>query len=339
MFFKQSERDPSVAVAQHLWRCLVLVAFASVTAIEASPAQDLAVDTSLYPTRGMTVGGHTFSPTASMPDPFIRTFARNSLGFGRTPNLEIPLVEIGGTPYTWNSGNLIFSLIQFEFQGALREWLAFDAQINVTGRLANETIPLLSQGVVLITGYELGALFRVHRSEDMTLALAAGATNVGVTNVDLRRFISAIIDSNALTPNNFLVASTPSVHVFGEVRVAYGFNDLFGIMGQARLAYGEAAQRQASDRWFMTFAMLLDLNLQRRWNAPIGFAFGVKTSTNPGGANEDGRSIASFVSRVSYLGARDFELGVDLSYNRIPVTSLPDKTTFLAATIDMRLLF
>lgn len=339
MSFTQSRRVPWVAVAQHLWRCLVLLALVSVIAIEASRAQDLALDTSLYPTRGMTVGGHTFSSTASMPDPFIRTFARSSLGFGFTPNLEIPLVEIGGTQYTWDSGKLIFSLIQFEFQGALREWLAFNAQINVTGRLADETIPLLSQGVVLITGYELGVLFRLHRSEDMTLALAGGATNNGVTNVDLRRFISSIIDTNAITPENSLVTSTPSVHVFGEVRVAYGFDDLFGIMGQARLAYGEAAERRSSDRWFTTLAVLLDLNLQRRWDAPIGFAVGAKTSTNPGGANESGRSITSIVGRVSYLGAQDFELGVDISYNRIPVTSLQDKTSFLAAVIDMRLLF
>ena len=324
-----------------LWRCLWSITLAAVVVCGASqaqeaeggtPSEDLQVST-------MTLGGHSFSPTSFLADPFIRTFARTSMGFGFTPNLEIPLVEIGGERYSWNSGQLIYSLLQFEFQAALREWLAFDAQVEVTGRLADETIPLLSQGVVLITGYELGALFNVHQTEAVTVALSAGATSAGLTDVNVGRFISALIDTGAITPDNSLVTSTPSVRAFAGLRLAYGINDLLGFLVQGNVSYGEAPQRRSSDQWFGLFAAVLDLNLSKRWNTPIGFGIGFKVNSNPGGSSEVGQTITSVLGHISYVGARDFNLGLDLSDNLVPVRSLPEKASFFAAEIDMRLVF
>jgi len=289
--------------------------------------------------RALTIGGHTFAPSSFMPDPFIRTFARNSLGFGVSPSVEIPPVEIGGQQYSLSSGELIYADLEFEFQTAIRPWLAFDVQVKVLARLANETISLISQGVVITGGYELSGLFEVYRTDKMTLALSAGATSDATTDVDFQRFIDAVADSGEITPDNALVASTPSVRAFGELRLAYSFNELMGLMFQGRLGYGEGLERDAPNKWFHTYAAVFDINPSRRWDAPIGFGLGLKTRTNPSGSHESGDNITSFLGRISYVGARDFNLALDVSYELIPLDNLPEKASFITAVIDMRLVF
>lgn len=291
------------------------------------------------PTRGMTLGAHAFSPTTFIDNPFVRTYVRNSLGFGLTPNLRIPLTEIGRTEYSWNTGQLLYALMRFEFQGELREWLALKVQVNVTGRLANSTIPLITQGVVLVSGFELGGLFTVYRSSDVQLSLSAGVLNAGVTDVDIRRFVNALIDSGQLNPEVALVTSTPAMRAFTDARLAYGINDLFGIMAQARLLYGESTDRSTSGEWFSSFALFLDLNPSLRWDVPVGFGIGAKTHKEPGRANEGSRSLQSIFGRVGYVGAMDFDLGLDLSYTWIPLGTSPEKTAYVSAIVDVRLLF
>lgn len=290
-------------------------------------------------TRTMTIGGHTFTPTSFLPDPFIRTFARNTLGFGLSPSVDIPPIEIGGQQYSLKSGELVFALFQFEFQTAIRQRLAFDVQMSVLARLANETIPLISQGVVLVAGYEVGTLLEVYRSEKMTLALSAGATSDGTTDVDFQRFMTAALDTSEMTPDEALVATTPSVRAFGECRLAYSISELLGIMAQAKFAYGEPQDRSSFNKWFNTFTAILDVNPSRQWNAPVGFGLGVKTRTNPAGANENGQNITSVFGHISYVGARDFNLGLDIAYDLIPLANLSEKAKFFSAVIDMRLVF
>lgn len=290
-------------------------------------------------TRIMTIGEHTFSPTSFIPDPFVRTFARNTLGFGISPSVDIPPVEIGGQQYALKSGELVFALFQFEFQTAIRQRLAFDVQMNVLARLANETIPLVSQGVVLIGGYELGVLLEVYRSEKMTLALSAGAISDGTTDVNFQRFLSAVLDTAEMSPDDALVASIPSVRAFGEFRLAYSINELLGFIVQGKFAYGEPQDRSSSNEWFNTFAAVLDVNPSRRWNAPVGFGLGFKTRTNPLGSNANGENITSVFGHISYVGARDFNLGLDLAYDMIPLRNLSEKAGFFSAVIDMRLVF
>jgi len=286
------------------------------------------------------VGGHSFSPTSFMPDPFIRTFARSSLGFGASPELKIPPVEIGGVQYELKTGQLVYALLEVEFQSALRPWLALDIQVNVNGRLANETISLLSQGVVLVSGSKLGFLFQAARTKDLTLAVSAGAYVGSLTDVNIGRFTSALMDSGVITPENAVSTTTPAVLAFTGIRGAWAINELVGILFDGELGYGEDPSDRRSDRWFYTLAAVADLNMTHQWKTPIGFSLGAKTETNPAGSNDAGENIISFFAGINYLGAQDFDLGVDLSYSLTPVPTLPgEKTQFLAAIIDMRLIF
>jgi hypothetical protein len=323
------------------WNCLGSTLLAFALALEVAGAQDQATEptSAAFDPPTMTVGGHAFSPTSFMPDPFIRTFVRNSLGFGISPEFDIPPFEVGGREYSLKSGQLVYALLEFEFQAALRPWLAFGAQITVNGRLATETLSLLSQGVVLINGYRLRALFDVARTKNLTIAVSAGAGNGGLVDISLARFITAFVDSGAITPENELVSSTPSVYTFSEIRLAYGVNDLLGFLFTGELAYGEDPADRRSDRWFVSLAALADFNMKRRWGAPIGFSLGARTKTNPTGREEAGQNVVSFLARVSYVGSRDFDLGVDLSYDIVPIATLPQKVKFISAVVDMRLIF
>ena len=173
----------------------------------------------------------------------------------------------------------------------------------------------------------------------MTCALSVGATSLGVTDVDLQRFVRALTDTGQITPDEELVTSTPAVQAFVDARAAYGFNDLFGLTAHARVLYGEAAQRSSSDRWSTMFGLMLDINPSQRWGAPVGFGIGIKTDNNPRGGNESGKRTTTIFGRVGYLGTRDFDLGLDIAYTRIPLQSLPERHVFISAVIDMRLVF
>jgi hypothetical protein len=47
----------------------------------------------------------------------------------------------------------------------------------------------------------------------------------------------------------------------------------------------------------------------------------------------------SFFGRIAYAGAGDFALGVDLSYDLVPIRGMEDRQGFMSAVVDIRLFF
>ena len=62
------------------------------------------------------------------------------------------------------------------------------------GRMADETPALISQGVTLVTGFDLGWLFQVARSERFSASGSLGVKNTTTTDVYLQRFVEGIIE-------------------------------------------------------------------------------------------------------------------------------------------------
>jgi hypothetical protein len=171
------------------------------------------------------------------------------------------------------------------------------------------------------------------------LSASAGTVNSGLTDLHVGRFVEALLDTGEITAENALVTTTPSMKARAGLRFAYGMNDLLGFMIEGDVAYGEAPQRGNPYRWFGMLGAVLDLDLTHRWNTPIGFGLGFRTRSNPTGPQGSGDYVQSYLARISYVGASDFDLGLELTYDFIPVRAFPEKVAFISGMIDMRLVF
>ena len=109
------------------------------------------------------LGGHRFIPNSFTRDPFSRTYVRNSLGIGQALDVEfVPQLDIGGgDTIPGLSGDLLFAVLDFEYQHAVKDWLAVWGKINMIGRLGTDVGAILAQGATVLTGFELGWLIKL----------------------------------------------------------------------------------------------------------------------------------------------------------------------------------
>ncbi len=286
-----------------------------------------------------TLGGHTFVPTTFMRDPFVRTYLRTGLGFGMTAALSPPPVAINGVPVDGLNGNLLFAVMGFDYQHAIRDWLAVHARLSVVGRLANETRPLLAQGVTLYGAFELGWLFRVMQSERTAVSASLKLRNSSLTDVYMQRFIEGIIDSGTVTRGNQLVEVTPALQGGGGLYAAHALSDLVGLTVSAEVFYGESSDRSQGESWNYLVGAAADFNLFSHGGPPLGFVVGASIGSAVDVPGTAGRTSQNFFGRIGYTGSREFALGLDLAYELVPVRGTEDKQGFISAVIDIRLYF
>lgn len=286
-----------------------------------------------------TLAEHTFVPTTFTPDPFIRTYLRTGLGFGTTPTLDTPPVVINGAEVGGLNGDLLFALMSFEYQHAIRDWLAVRGALNVIGRLADETRPLLAQGVTLYAGFDLGWLFRLTESERWSLSASLEIRNSSLTDIYLKRFIEGIVDSGGVSPGNNLVAVTPALQGGGGLRGAYAFSKLVGLTVSATVFYGESTNRSMGEGWNYKVGAAVDFNLLSNEGPPLGFVAGASTGSLLDIPGAESEATHTFFGRVGYTGSREFALGLDIAYEIVPVRDMERKQGFVSAVVDIRLYF
>lgn len=112
-----------------------------------------------------SLAGHAFTPNNLVPDPFIKTFIRNSVGIGSAVDIEFPVAIIDGDTIVGFDGDLVFALLDFEYQRTLRDWLAARGQFKLQARLGTNVGSLLASGITASTGFELGWLARLFQTD------------------------------------------------------------------------------------------------------------------------------------------------------------------------------
>ena len=140
-----------------------------------------------------SMGGHSFTETVDVPSPYVRTFIRNRLGMGQALNLEIPPIEVGGVQISGLEGSLLFAILDFEYQYAIKDWIAIRARFVGSGRLGSDTLALLYEGVTMSTGYEFGWLIHLQEREKTALSLDLNLSNRSFTGVNITQFVDDII--------------------------------------------------------------------------------------------------------------------------------------------------
>lgn len=281
------------------------------------------------------LNGHRFSPTRSVPDPWIRSNVVSYLGLGQAVDLLSDPIEIGGDTIPGLEGELLYATLDFQYQQKIVDWFAFRAGYAVDARLGTELGTLLARGVNTITGFEIGWLARVLESERDILSLDFEVSNKSVTTVDIAGFVEDVIagiDAGIVRKSNTL-------RVSGGGRYAHAFSPLFGIIAIANGGIGESVRRNEDDEAFVQLGAQLDFDLDSWRDIPLNVALGYLYDSYPEASEDVEGSISTAYFRVGYVARNDFTIGLQFSGSSVPLQGDRDRAKVGFVEFDLRYYF
>jgi len=270
------------------------------------------------------LGGHAFMPNNYVRDPFITTFVRNSVGIGQAMDVQIPLAVIEDDTLLGLQGDILYATLDFEYQHAIRPWLAARGEVTVLGRLGTNVGSLLASGLTAATGFEFGWLIRLFQGERTYLTGTLNLANANFTAVNIRGFVEDIVAGRSAS----LVRTTPSLRGGGGLRFAWAASPFFGVTALANLGFGESVDASPDDKAFVIAGGTLDFDLLAVSSVPLGVLVAGRYTNFP--ETGDAGSTDSYGGnvRVAYNGRSDFIIGLDIGFERVD-------SRFLDQTLDL----
>ncbi len=262
----------------------------------------------------VTVNGHKFVINSKIGSPFTNTTFKTLLGGGQTINLQIPDIVIKGITVKQVQGEIAYTNLAFEYQQEIRDWLAFYGEIKLVGRLGTESGSLISQGVNVVSGYNLGWKIKVLQSKELMLSTNLNIMKSSFITIDLPGFIQGVIDSGKITPGNKIVNYTPLLRGGIGLTGAYAFNETFGATAKVYVDYGESTERFESDVFNYVYGIVVDANLYPKLNVPLGFLAGFYHSSLPNFKESTSRDPNELLFQLNYTGKKYLNLGVEINY-------------------------
>ena len=295
-------------------------------------------ETYLINESGNILNGHRFISNSKIKSPFINTYLQTSMGAGTTGRLDIPVI-IDSIEYATLTGDLAFTYLSFEYQQAVKDWIAFSLKINVVGRLGTDAGAILYQGINFDMGYELGWLLKLYKKENMMLSGTLKLTNNSFTFIDINGFVQGIIDSSRLTPDNKIVKNTPVTNAGAGLAYAYTINRMFGITAEALLGYGESVERSSEDEFAFKYGVSADADLNPDYSVPLGFALsylGVARGKNSASLLGN---LHNILFQINYTGKNDIDLGLVFNYQWFKDSSIDQTISFTNVYLDIKYFF
>ena len=266
------------------------------------------------------LGEHKFMPNSIVKDPFIKTYIRNSVGIGQALDLDIPIVVIDGQEVFGLRGDLMFASLDFEYQHAVKDWLAVWGRFNILARLGNDTQALLSQGLTANIGFEFGWLFKLMKKDNTMLSLSFSLENGSATIVNLLNFIDSIIGDDS--SNVSLVNNVQSLRGGSGLRFAWAASKFFGFYVTGELLYGQSAEVRGESQFFYNIGGVLDFDLNAVSVLPFGILIGYSQTNLQNSGDGTKGDLSTFFFRIGYNKTSDFSIGIESSFNKIPVQSI-----------------
>ena len=247
--------------------------------------------------------------TDIIPDAFVRSYVRNSLGYAQAAHVDYPPVVIHDDTLRTLDGNLVYALLGFEFQHELRDWIAVRVVVNARSRLGTEVASLVTEGVNLTSGFEFGWLARLHQTPRTMMCGSLAVANQNVTIIDPRQFAEDVANG---VQNAHLVDEVPTVRAAGNLRYAWAISRPLGLTLLAEGSYGESPRRRGSDTWGYGLGASVDFDAGAAWKVPVGVALAFRRTSLPVLTVADKGGTSETVVRLAYNGWPDFLIAVDI---------------------------
>jgi len=285
------------------------------------------------------LNNHRFVVNPYATSPFIKTYFRNSLGGGVALDLKVPIYVVDGDPLTGLRGDLTFLTLEFEYQYAVNNWLAVFGNVGMLSRFGTEAQALVAQGINATYGFELGWMFKLLETEKVVLSATANLWNQSGTVLNLSNFVKDIIDNGGLEPDNQLLYSKDYIQGGGGLLVAWAPSELIGVNGLSEFLFGESLDKKGT-KIFYNVAGSIDLDLNKVWSVPIGFALGatVNTFLSSNDSSVDENTTSVFL-RTSYTGRNDILISLDMTWNKMPISQPKQTLNGSTATISLEYYF
>jgi hypothetical protein len=294
-----------------LWIAVGLVTLATASAANAQEGATLELGAN-----APVLGPHRFSPISTLKHPFMKTFVRSTLGGGRADDVDLGTLVVGNDTLVDFQGDLLFLLLQFEYQHAVKDWIAARVEVDVAGRLGTDLGSLVADGVRTSVGYEFGWLLRLFRSDRVLLAGDLFLTNQSFTVIDLQRFADDILAGDPAA----LVRSSPAVRGGGGVRLGWGVSRLFGLTAVSEFGYGESPLQGQANQWTFGTGVTGDFDLNAVTPVPFGISLGARIDRYPRIGDNTDDALISTALTIAYNGHRDFLIGIASRVERFRLT-------------------
>jgi hypothetical protein len=278
---------------------------------------------------------HQFVPVSSIPEPFINTSIRTSIGLGFTTNSTSPLINPDdGTVIGIVESDQILSNIGLQYQHRVKDWLAVQLNLDIAGRLGSDSTSLLSDGITGSINYDVSWLMRIHSSESVLVSGSLGIGSSSSTFINLLEWRQSAQEGN----NTGLVQPQTSLDGFGGVHAAWGMSRRFGALGSIEANYGEARDGSGTNAWYSDFRLVLSYDISQDLNVPLGLALTGARSENE--VNADSEAATWFWEfRVAAQAGSDFSLGLGIGTSYFDSAGQSDALQFTQIAFDMRYFF
>jgi hypothetical protein len=255
-----------------------------------------------------SLAGHTFVSTDLVPDAFVRTYVRTSLGYAEAESIDYPPQVIHGDTLQVLNGSLSYATLGIEYQAALQGWIAARIAAGLVSRLGTQGSSLASEGVTVTQGYDFGFLARLRQTPKSMLCGSIGVTNQSVTIVDVKQFAEDVANG---VPNARLVDNVPTVRSSAGLRFAWAASRAFGVTLLGAGSYGDAPRRHETTSWGWDLGACVDYDAGPTHGIPVGTALAYRVTSVPGLTATDNGNSSQTVLRIAYTGKHDL-VAVDI---------------------------
>ena len=296
-------------------------------------AQDSGGDKDL---RRPELAGHRFMSTDIVKEAFVRSSFRNTLGVLQAADLKYGELVVDGDTLATFDGNLVYATLQMEYQQAIREWVAFNAELQLRTRLGTDAAALVVDGVQVNGGFDMGWLFRLREEGSTALAASVGVTRSSVTVIDIGGFVEDIVNGE---DDPTLVDTVPVLRARGGGHFAWAISEPFGLQADAGLSYGEKPGRSLDDGVEYRYGLAFDCDLGEVSSVPIGLSLGYRQSSVPDQSVRSSDIVRATALGIGYNPRDNFLLYLSLFWTNARDSSLEDAVNAGGANISMRYWF
>ncbi len=287
------------------------------------------------------LGSHAFVLNNSIVSPFINTFYSNTLGYGQSLNLNVPIIIIGGEPLTGLRGDVSFLNVDFGFQNRVNSWTAIFIKAGVVARFGSETQSIVAEGLNTTISAEIGWIFKVYETRNTILSFKTSLLNKSGTYLNLFKFVKEIVDSGGITEDNHLVYSGSFLQGTGALLFGWSINKYFGFVTNLQVGYGESIDEISSTSLYYRATFSLDYDLSSAFpNIPLGFAIGyISDSFSDSDDISVKGSTNAIYYHIAYVERKDLLLGVDIQDTLFPFISTTEDLKTVNASFNIKYYF
>lgn len=263
------------------------------------------------------LNGHQFIVNGLIKSPFVNTNLKSTLGFATSLSTEIPLLNVPNDSTLNFNADISFVNGVFEYQNAIQDWAAIWANFNGIARLGTNTASLFVSGVTTNTTFNVGMLFKIKEFRKSIFSTSLGIKNTSATILNIFPFITAIIDSTI--PPSLVTNLNPLIGEI-DVRAAFSPGRPWSIMSYLKGSYGETIEKVSIvNRFNYEFGASATYDLNTKNQFPVALGAGFRIVSNSPTLEYTKRLTQYYMLQLAYTGRKDFSLGLESLYTRIPV--------------------